>query len=361
MIGAKVFAGAAILLAMAQPGDEPAARGGEAAGTLVVLNKGEASASLLDRASGEEYARIATGEGPHEVAVSPDGSIAVVADYGTRTPGNTLTIIDLERREVVSTVNLGDNTRPHGIAFVDLDRVVVTTEGSRRLILVDARQGERLDMIGTRADISHMVALSPDREIAYVANIGSGSVSVLDLRNKWFVAEVTTGEGAEGIAVHPSNGEVWVANRAEDTIAIIDPRTLEVLEVVPCASFPIRLAFTPDGEHVLASCARSGDVAVFDSESRREVRRIAMELEAADTEGTLFGDAFGASPVPIGILIPHDGRHAYIANAAADAVAVVDLRQWKVVDRFTAGREPDGMAWSPVERPAAQQDADEER
>ncbi len=47
-------------------------------GTLIVLNKDGASASLRDRATGEEFARLDTGVGPHEVAVSPDGRIAVV-------------------------------------------------------------------------------------------------------------------------------------------------------------------------------------------------------------------------------------------------------------------------------------------
>jgi len=50
----------------------------QASGTLIVLNKAEASASLIDLASGEEILRLETGVGPHEVAVSPDGKTAVV-------------------------------------------------------------------------------------------------------------------------------------------------------------------------------------------------------------------------------------------------------------------------------------------
>ena len=42
-------------------------------GTLVVLNKAEASASLIDLASGEVVATLPTGVGPHEVAASYDG------------------------------------------------------------------------------------------------------------------------------------------------------------------------------------------------------------------------------------------------------------------------------------------------
>lgn len=66
-----------------------------AAGTLVVANKAEATVSLVDVASGEVVATLPTGAGPHEVAVSPDGRTALVADYGGREPGRTLTVIDL--------------------------------------------------------------------------------------------------------------------------------------------------------------------------------------------------------------------------------------------------------------------------
>ena len=59
--------------------------------TLVVLNKAEATASLIDLASGEVRATLPTGVGPHEVAISPDGKLALVADYGQQTPGSSLT------------------------------------------------------------------------------------------------------------------------------------------------------------------------------------------------------------------------------------------------------------------------------
>ena len=52
--------------------------------TLLVANKSEASVSLHRLPDGKELARLPTGEGPHEVAVSPDGRFAVVTDYGTR-------------------------------------------------------------------------------------------------------------------------------------------------------------------------------------------------------------------------------------------------------------------------------------
>ena len=64
-------------------------------GRLVVLNKAEATASLIDLASGEIVATMDTGDGPHEVSVHPDGRWAVAADYGGQQAGATLSVLDL--------------------------------------------------------------------------------------------------------------------------------------------------------------------------------------------------------------------------------------------------------------------------
>ena len=53
------------------------------AATLIVANKAEASVSLVDLASGKVAATLPVGTGPHEVAVSPDGRLALIANYGT--------------------------------------------------------------------------------------------------------------------------------------------------------------------------------------------------------------------------------------------------------------------------------------
>ena len=67
-----------------------------AQGTLVVLNKGAATASFIDVASGEMLGTAPVGVGPHEVVISSDGRWAVSANYGQRTGGNTLSVIDIK-------------------------------------------------------------------------------------------------------------------------------------------------------------------------------------------------------------------------------------------------------------------------
>jgi hypothetical protein len=86
-----------------------------------VLRGGNKSAHTLwaiDLASGERRASFETGNSPHEVAVAPGGQFAVVSNYGDRAEaGNSLTVVDVSAGRVVRTIDLGQDTRPHGVAF----------------------------------------------------------------------------------------------------------------------------------------------------------------------------------------------------------------------------------------------------
>jgi len=327
---------------------------GGSGGMVLVLNKSGNSLHVLARATGEPVAKLPTDAGPHEVAVSPDGRTAVACNYGVRgKPGRTLTVYDLEKLEKRKTIDLGRYRRPHGIAYLpDGKRVAVTAEASRALLVVNVEKGEVEQAVDTAAKVSHMVALGPKGKRAYVANIFSHSMTAIDLGKGERIRQVPTGRGAEGIAVLPSGSEIWVTNRAADTISVVDAGKLEVVATIECPRFPIRIAFTRDGGRALVSCALSGDVAVVDVKERKVVKRLAMrvaELEKAD-KGTMFGRRRG--PMPIGITLSADGRHAFVACGGYDRLAVVDLETLSVVARRETGREPDGLAFTTLAPPS---------
>ncbi len=324
------------------------------AATLIVANKAEATVSLVALPEGKVVATLPVGSGPHEVAVSPGGGLALVANYGLAGPenaGSTLTLLDVAAAKVVRTIDLGEHRRPHGMVFLDEHRALVTSEVSKALLEVDVEAGKVLSTVATGQEISHMVAVTPDGSRAFVSSIRSGTVSAIDGKAKVLLKNVPTGDGAEGIAVTPDGKQVWVTNRAVDTVSVLDAASLEVLTSLPCASFPIRVEATPDGSRVLVSNAKSGDLAVFTTADRKLERRISLAPTAKETDGRLMGD-FGSSSVPIGIEIAPDGKRAYVAHANADQITILDLETWTAVGSLTAGKEPDGMGYSKLDAPS---------
>jgi YVTN family beta-propeller protein len=311
---------------------------------LVVLNKAQATASIISLADGRTIATMPVGDGPHEVAVSADGRWAVAANYGGRTPGHTLTVLDLPERRPVRTIELGTYLRPHGIAWLpDGQHVVVTSEQARAVEIVDVPNGQVARAIQT-GQPGHLLTLSRDGHRAWTANIATGSVSLIDLDRGTVLKTVVTGKGPEGHDASPNGKELWAADRTLNRITVLDATTLDSLASIPTGEFPNRLHFTPDGRWVLVSNIRSGTVDVIDAATRQTVDHITFTFDSTRANPTMLG-AMGRSPQPEGILIAPDGRRAWVALSAMNQLAEVDLTSRKVVRYITTGQEPDGMAY----------------
>ncbi|MCF7223466.1 YncE family protein [Marilutibacter chinensis] len=314
------------------------------AGELMVGNKSADSVWFLSLEDGRRTAVAQTDAGPHEIAVSPDGRRAAITNYGAGTPGHTLTVLDLAGAATPRTIDLGPHGRPHGVRFLpDSRRLVVTTEASGHLLVVDLDAGADDDpieaAIGVGEGVGHMVALSDDGSVAYVSKIAAGTVSRVDLAKARKTGERTSGEGAEGIAFRRGHGELWVSNRAAGTVTVHDPVSLEVLHTLESPGFPIRIVFTADGRHALVTNARAGELAVFDADSKSRVATVGLLREDGEYRDTLLG----RDALPIGVIADPQRPRVYVAISGADEIAVIDTGDWKVVDRWATGREPDAL------------------
>jgi YVTN family beta-propeller protein len=315
--------------------------------TLVVANKAEATASLIDLASGAVVATLPTDDGPHEVGISPDGRLALVTNYGQRgQAGHSLTLIDVPNATVLKKIELADHTRPHGVEWLDDRHAAVTVEDSKALIVIDVETGAIVQTIGTDQDVTHMVALAPASQRAYTANIGSGSITVIDLARGERERSIPTGAGAEGIAVAGSGTQIWVTNREDDTVTVLDADTYETVKEMSSKGFPIRATATPGGQ-VLVTRARAGDLVIYSAETLEEVRTVPFDLKSMDVDERLFGDRFGDSSVPIGVVVDDTGDRAWVAHANADVITEIDLATGEIARYLRAGKEPDGMGFSP--------------
>ncbi|NUM60462.1 MAG: YncE family protein [Bdellovibrionaceae bacterium] len=318
-------------------------------GTLVVLNKSEATASLVNLNSLKVVATVKTGIGPHEVAISNDGKTAVVANYGDNSEGNTLTLIDLHAARVVGEISLGAYTRPHGISFTEnSNELVVTAEEQKAILKVDLLLKKVTQVIKTDQSISHMLSVDTTNKRVFVSNIGAKVISVLDLIENKKIIDIETDKGPEGIDYNSYNNEIWVANRSANNLTVIDSASLKVKTKINTGEFPIRVKFTPDNKYVLVTNAQSGSLDIFNSITKEKIKTVQFPKSNMDTAGKMFGDKFKMSSVPIGIAFDPQNQRAFIAHASLDQISVFDLKKLELVDSFKAGREPDGMAYSKI-------------
>jgi YVTN family beta-propeller protein len=298
---------------------------------LLVLNKEDATLSIFDPGTLKTVSQIPVGEGPHEIAVSDDGKFAFVANYGARTPGSTISVIDLSAQKELCRVDLGALRRPHGIAFAD-GKVWFTAEENKLIARYDPG-ANRIDWIlGLGQNRTHMLVFSQDRSQLFTSNIQSDSITMLQRSSDpagWTATNIPVGKGPEGGDISPDGREFWAANSGDGSISIIDVAGKKVVQTLDVrTNRSNRLKFTHDGKLVLISDLGNNALLILDAASRKEVKRLNLGRQ------------------PEGILIARDGAHAYVAIAGEKTVAVLDLKTLEVTTRISTGAGPDGLGWA---------------
>ena len=298
---------------------------------LLVLNKEDATLSIIDPSTMKTVAQIPTGEGPHEIAASDDGKMAFIANYGGRTPGTTISVMDLVAQKELRRVDLGALRRPHGIVFAE-GKVWLTAEQNRLIARYDPAGGQIDWLLGIGQNGTHMLLFSKDRSLLFTSNIGSDSITLLQRGGDpsvWNATNVSVGKGPEGGDISPDGREYWAANSGDGTVSIIDVATKRVEQTLDVqVNRSNRLKFTLDGKLVLISDLGNNALVVVDAASRKVVKRLNPGRQ------------------PEGILISPDGVHAYVAVAGDKNVTVLDLKSLEVTTRIPTGAGPDGMAWA---------------
>ncbi len=317
------------------------------AGTLLVANKSAATLSLLSFPGGRQVGLVATGEGPHEVAISLDGTQALVTNYGTTDrPGDTLTLVDIATARATATIELPTAARPHGVEWLDDRHAVVTAEGVGSLLIVDVVEGIVRERIPTGQRASHMVAVSPDRRLAFVANTGSGSISVIDLAGGRHLQDIPAGAGAEGISLASNGAQLWVTNRDDDSISIFSTADMSLGAELNTPGFPIRAEPDPSRGRIYIALPAEDAMAAFATASRERTDYVKFKVPRREGEPNLLSQAMGDSSVPVGMQLAPEHSLLFVAHTAAHVISAWDTRGMKLVGYYSAGREPDGMGWT---------------
>lgn len=299
-------------------------------GTLVVTNKSPSTATIIDVATGQALATLPTGNNPHEVVLSADGRTAVITDYGTGdTP--TLTVIDVPARRVVRTISLGQYTRPHGIVYLPGDSLVaVTSESTQNVVIVAVASGEIRKAISTQRQGSHMVAVTADGRRAWTGDIGSNTVSELDIPSGAYLRSIEVPAQPEAINVTPDGREVWVGSNQTGKVSVVNTATGDVTTAAEGVSWPYRVLFSPDLSTVVLPDMRNNEVRFLERATRKELSRISLP------------DAG-----PQGVTITPDGRYLLESLSQEARVVVIDMRSRQIVGYIPAGQTPDGIVYTP--------------
>ena len=303
---------------------------------LLVANQGDRDLSLLDPAAGKQIATIAEdGVTGHEVAASPDGRTAYVPIYGDSgvgkpgTDGQIIDVIDLPTRKLVHTIDFGHGVRPHCILYdKNSGMLYVTTELDQTISIIDPKTMKIVGSIPTGQQESHMLALSRDGSRGYTANVGPGTVSVLDMKARKTLAIIPISKNTQRIAISRDDTMVFTADQTKPQLAVIDTASNKLKTWIALPGVAYGTAATLDGRWLLVTQRDTKQLVVVDLKTLKAVKTI--DVPSGPTE----------------ILMNPDGKTAYVSCTHVKQIAVIDLANWTVKGAIEAGESADGLAWA---------------
>ena len=247
--------------------------------TLYVANRLSSDISVIDLATGHEIKRLLAGRGASYLALSPDGQrIYCTHIYpnpaGFRSePGSEITIIDTSTRRVVERKPLPNVAGVfHTAISADSKLVAVAQLRPKNLIPLahvehGAVFGDSLTLFGE--DVSGTVqipideldryyalpwgvVITPDKSKIFLTTTGSESVTAIDVPHllktvrtrrqsfandlsasaEYVTARIPVGHNPRGLALSPDGQRLYVANRLDDSISVIDTKSDKVVSTV---------------------------------------------------------------------------------------------------------------------------------
>jgi DNA-binding beta-propeller fold protein YncE len=321
------------ILPLFAAGPNPPSRGN---GWLLIANKGEHTLGIIDPTEGKEVATVEEGGiTGHEVVASADGRRAFVPIYGNSgvgkagTDGSTVAVIDLSTHKLIDTLNLEKPLRPHcAVVGPQNGLIYITTELSESVTIVDPHTLRILGTVPTGQPESHMLAITSDGKRGYTANVGPGTVSVLDLEARKKIAVIPISHMTQRISLSVDDRWVFTADQTKPQLAVIDTAKNQVTQWIPLAGLGYGTAPTRDGKWLIVCEPPVGKVEVVDLQSMRVVHSI------------------NVPKAPQEVLVRPDDQVAYVSCDASKQVAEINLKTWNVDRLIDAGKSADGLAWA---------------
>ncbi|PFY28605.1 PQQ-dependent protein, partial [Bacillus toyonensis] len=106
-----------------------------------------------------------------------------------------------------------------------------------------ATEPENVKELGTKNNVS----LISSGQFAYVANLGSNNVSVINTVSNTVVATIPVGLSPRNVAITPNAQFAYVVNGVSDNVSVINTASNTVFTTIPGGSSPRGIAITPNG------------------------------------------------------------------------------------------------------------------
>jgi YVTN family beta-propeller protein len=240
--------------------------------TLWVLNDLGDSITMIDPATGKKGKTLKVKD-PYNMYYTPDGKYAIVVAER---------IHELDFRDAHSMQLVKRLPVPcHGVDHMDFSAngryLIASCEFSGEVVKVDVASQTvvgTLDLPGR--GMPQDVKLSPDGRVFYVADMQTHGVHMIDGERLAVIGFLPTGRGAHGLYASRDSRVLYVSNREEGSVSVIDFATRKVVHKwqIPGGGTPDMGGVSADGKVLWLSGRYSHEVYAIDTTDGHLLARI---------------------------------------------------------------------------------------
>lgn len=258
--------------------------------------------------------------------------------YISNLMSGTVSVIDLEGRQLVRNIRVGVNPVFSIIYPPDPGKVLVTLhnydriEGEGRLLLVDPDRGSILQDIPYQGkSMPSGMAYEEKRDLLYVADENLNQVHCHDGKSLGLISSLPAGEAPVHVDISGNGRYLAATNRLSKNLSIfhLDPPVagetgiaLSLARNKEARCHPYDLWFTGRGGKCAVTDIEGGELLMVDVEKRKVTTRI-----------RLGNGSFGFTP-------DRAGKRAYVCNMGSGSVSIVDLAKKEVTGEMTGFVSP---------------------
>jgi YVTN family beta-propeller protein len=279
-----------------------------AAPKAYVLNYEADNVAVLDTQTNQFVGSpIPVGDGPYNIAITPDGKTA----YEANGNDESISVIDLQTGQVVGApIELGAD--PFVIAISPDGKTAYVTTGDAEVLILDTQTNQIVGSIpvaGENVDLWG-VAFTPDGKTAYVLDETSDVALTIDTQSRQIVGSpIPTGEEPINVVFTPDGKKAYIVNYESNDVSVIDTAARQNVATIPVGVEPWGIAITPDGKKAYATNEGDGTVTAIDTQTNQVI----------------------GSPIPVGespfeSAIAPDGKTLYVPNYDSESISLIDTQ-----------------------------------
>ncbi|MGB2982448.1 MAG: beta-propeller fold lactonase family protein [Candidatus Bipolaricaulia bacterium] len=310
---------------------------------LLVVNPDSNSVSLVSLDARDVVAEISVGVQPKAIALHPHEALAYVTNHES----DTVSVVDLETRSLAATFAVSD--RPVGIAVRGQgDFLAVAEYGADTVRVLDLETLETVSSVPV-TDRPYAVAFTPQGETLLVTHLLSGTITLIQM-NDYTTSTVATWANvapAPGITISADGSRAYLPqtmahglgqNTQFDNTVFAKVSVVDLVEnrhataehvSLPEKDQPVGLPWdaclAKDDTELWVVNAASNDVSILSIKDPARPRRVAHVSVADNPRGIVIDDSRGL---------------AYVSNALAGSVTIIDTALYEVIDEILVTKIP---------------------